>query len=137
MSSQNVRVARDAYDAFARQDIPGVLAAFDPDVEFKPPDAIPHGGLCRGHDEMVAFLQSLTETFEELRVEPDEFLDTQDRVIVLGTHRGSANGRSFETPFAHVWTMRDGRAVHWKEYIDPSQILSAVGWQAPASVAAA
>jgi ketosteroid isomerase-like protein len=85
---------------------------------------------------MVAFFRSLGDTFEELRVEPDEFLESRDRVIVLGAHRGSANGAAFETPFAHVWGFQGGKAVHWKEYLDSSQMLSALGWRAPASVAA-
>lgn len=135
MAEQNVEIVRAAYDAFARGDIPSVLAAFDPGVEFIPSDAFPHGGLCRGHEEMVAYFQTFATTYEQLEVQPDEFLDAGDHVVALGHERGRANGMSFVTPFAHVWTLRDGKAVHWKEYLDPAQELRAHGWQAPASVA--
>jgi ketosteroid isomerase-like protein len=136
VSTQNVRVMRDAYEAFARRDVPSVLAAFHPEIDFNPPDVIPHGGRCQGHDEVATYFGTLAETFEEFRVEPEEFLDTQDRIIVLGHHRGRANGRAFETPFAHAWTLEDGKAIHMKEYLDPAQMLRALDWQArPSRVA--
>jgi uncharacterized protein len=133
---ENAQLIREAYDAFARQDIPALLETFDLEIDFNPPDVIPNASRCRGHDETVAFFASLGETYDELRVEPEEYLEDGDRVVVLGTSRGSANGKDFETPFVHVWTVRDGKAVHMKEYLDPRQMIEAVGWQAPASVTA-
>jgi uncharacterized protein len=136
MSQQDVDTMRRAYDGFGRQDVEAVLAAFDADIDFHSSDVIPRGGQRRGHQEVTAFFGSLASTFEELEVAPDEFVDAGDRVIVLGIHRGRANGQRFETPFVQVWRMRGGKAVAMKEYLDPSQLLKAVGWQAPAGVGA-
>jgi ketosteroid isomerase-like protein len=32
-----------------------------------------------------------------------------------------------EVPFAHVWTMRDGKAVRFREYADSNLVAQAIG----------
>jgi ketosteroid isomerase-like protein len=44
MSAENVQVLRDGYAAFARQDVPAVMAAFDPGIEWNTPVSLPFGG---------------------------------------------------------------------------------------------
>jgi uncharacterized protein len=136
MPQTDAEVIRNAYAAFGRQDIPAVLGAFDEEIDFHAITAIPNGGPHKGHDEVASFFQSLGTTYEELRVELDEVLDAGSKLVGIGHLRGTARSTAFETPFVHVWTMRDGRALHMQEYIDPEQMLRALGWTEPAAVAA-
>ena len=131
MSQQDVETIRGGYEAFARQDIPAVLGLFDPGIEWDVSDALPVGGVHHGHDEVGRFFQSLAETYAELRVEPEDFLDAGEHVVVLGMHRGRGhNGYEFEARFVHVWDMRGGRAVRFREAADTAKILPAVEQQA-------
>jgi ketosteroid isomerase-like protein len=42
-----------------------------------------------------------------------------DRLIVFGHHEFDDGDR---IPFAHVWTLRDGRAAAFREYVDNSAL---------------
>jgi ketosteroid isomerase-like protein len=53
------------------------------------------------------------EVWEEFRLEPDEFVDGGDRVVVIGRWVGKGRGSGIEVqrPVAHVFTLHDGRVV--------------------------
>jgi uncharacterized protein len=116
-------IVRSGYEAFSRGDIPAVVAIFDPSIEWYAPDELPSGGTYRGPDKVVEFFSSLPQLYEELRVEPDRFIDAGDDVIVEGHHRGKVRGTAFEVGFAHVWTLAGGRAVRFREYMDSGKLL--------------
>jgi ketosteroid isomerase-like protein len=71
----------------------------------------------------VEFFSTLPGLYEELRVEPDRFIDAGDDVIVQGHHRGKVRGTAFEVGFANVWTLAEGRAVRFREYMDTGKLL--------------
>jgi ketosteroid isomerase-like protein len=126
MSQQDVDTIKGAYDAFARQDIDGVMAPLDDSIDWDVPTSVPWGGKYHGKEEVGGFFASLAEQLDELNVEPQELIDAGDRVIALGRHTGSVAGESFETRFAMVWTMRDGKAVAFAEYSDMAPIAKAL-----------
>jgi uncharacterized protein len=133
MSQQDVDTIRSAYDAFARQDIPAVLDAFADDIQWDVPDSLPFGGVFNGKEEVGRFFGTLGDYYDELRVEPDEFLEAGDRVVALGNHHGKVkDGDSFDARFAMVWTMRDGKAASFKEYTDTAPIDRALQAKATA-----
>ncbi len=126
MSQQDVDTIKGAYDAFARQDIEALMGGFDDAIAWDVPDSVPWGGSYRGKDEVGRFFASLPEHLDELNVEPQEFYDAGDHVVAVGRHHGNVKGEPFETRFAMVWTMRDGKAVAFKEYSDMAPIVKAM-----------
>ena len=53
------------------------------------------------------------------RAEPEHFIDAGDDLVVTGRFRGrSKGGQQLEAPFAHVWAMRNGKAVRFQNYVD-------------------
>lgn len=62
-------------------------------------------------------------------VEAEEFIDADGAVIALirwhGTGRGS--GVATEAEGAHVWELRDGKAVRWDIYRDRERALADAG----------
>jgi ketosteroid isomerase-like protein len=129
MSQQDVDTIKGAYDAFARQDIPGVMEAFDDAIEWDVPDSVPWGGSYRGKEEVGRFFGTLGEQLDELNVEPQEYIDAGDKVVATGRHHGHVKGQPFETRFAMVWTMSGGKAVAFKEYSDMAPIVKAMEGQ--------
>jgi ketosteroid isomerase-like protein/predicted ester cyclase len=118
---------RTGYDAFARQDIPTVLSLFDADIVWQTPESIPVlGGRYVGVDEVTKFFMTLPTVYAEFHVVPDRFLESGDDVTVLGHHRGTiaATGATFEIPFVHCWTLRDGKATTFTEYMDSAAMAS-------------
>jgi ketosteroid isomerase-like protein len=127
MSADDVQVIRDAYAAFARQDIPGVLAAFDEDISWTTPDSLPFGGAVRGHDAVVEFFGSLGRHFSEVSVAPQEYIDAGDVVVVIVRDRVTGPNGTAEAEAVHLWRMRGGKAVSFTEYADAAPVLQILG----------
>ncbi|MBV8879660.1 MAG: nuclear transport factor 2 family protein [Planctomycetaceae bacterium] len=79
------------------------------------------------------FLYSLYGCFE-LQFFPEEFLESGERVVVLGRHKGKAvrTGVPVDAPFVHLWTVRDGHLVHGRMFTDTAILREAMaGHPAP------
>src|SRR5262249_39675071 len=120
----NTAVVKAGYEAFARGDAEALMAAFDPEIEWNIPSSAGLGPQYRGIEAVTAFFGEISKVWDELHVEPDEILAIgDDRVLALGTHRGRVvGGGSVELPFAHLWTLRGGRATRFFEYTDAGMV---------------
>ena len=60
------------------------------------------------------------EWWEEFSAEPEEFIDAGAHVLVLGRYVGRAKGtgRRLDVPYAHLWTLREGKAVCFRQFLD-------------------
>ena len=59
---------------------------------------------------------------------PDEFIDAGDTIVVLGEYSGAykATGKSFKANFAHVWKIREGKAIRFVQYVDTLMVHRAL-----------
>ncbi|WP_219413676.1 nuclear transport factor 2 family protein [Pseudonocardia nigra] len=120
----NAVTVRRAYDAFARGDIPAVLAAMDPGIVWYSPEELPFGGRFEGPEEVVGFFRSLGETFDALEVVPDRILDAgPDHVVVEGRDVVTLGGERLEIGFLHLVTLHAGRITAFREYADTGKLL--------------
>jgi ketosteroid isomerase-like protein len=121
MSQQDVATMRSAYEAFNRGEIPAVLNAFDPAIEWNEPGGghAPRGTF-RGHQSVANdVFSTVPQNFEQFEARTDQFIDAADRLVVTGQFRGrTRSGQPVEVPFAHVWTMRGGKAAGFQNYVD-------------------
>src|SRR5436853_65844 len=79
----------------------------------------PFGGVYSGPQGAAEFFTKLSQSFAELRVEPEGFIDAGDTVVVPGRHRGrTVTGNAFDVPFVHVWTYRNGKVTAFTEVMD-------------------
>jgi ketosteroid isomerase-like protein len=125
MSDGNVELLKGAYDAFGRGDIPVVLGVLHEDVEWNVPAAVPQGRRVRGRDEVGGFFQNLVSIWSDFDVGVDDFVADGDRVCVIGRATGKVGDTKTGYGFVHAWTMRDGLAVRFDEYVDPDPELLA------------
>jgi ketosteroid isomerase-like protein len=125
----NTAVIRSGYEAFARGDVETLQSLFDPEIEWSIPTTLGYDTPYRGIAAVMGFFGEIQKLWDELHVEPEEILALgDDRVLALGTHHGRVvNGGSVDLPFAHLWTLRDGRATRFFEYTDGAVILQAQG----------
>jgi ketosteroid isomerase-like protein len=111
-----------SYEAFARGDLDAVTADMAEEIEWHQAQGLPHGGLYRSLAEVRrhVFAPLDADWWDEFVVTPSEFLDAGGEVVVLGRYRGTAKGtgRKLDVPFVHVWTLRDGRAVRFRQFLD-------------------
>jgi uncharacterized protein len=130
VSEENVEIVRRIYEAWRRSD-PAVFDAIDAEIELHPdPEAYWVGvnRTYRGHGGLTEYLRFVYEAFEDYRPEVESFLDAGDMVVTLAIEHGRGRGSGVEVESArtaHVWTMRDGKAVRLDLYLDRSRALKA------------
>jgi uncharacterized protein len=127
MSQENVDKARAFIDAHNRRDFDAAVESFDPDIDWVLP-AHQSSDSGRGPDEVRRFWEGLDETFEELRLDPQEFVDDGDQVATRLRYygRGKGSGIVVEGELYHqVVTFRDGRMVRIEYFTDWDKALEA------------
>jgi ketosteroid isomerase-like protein len=68
--------------------------------------------------------------FDDVTNVPEEVLDRGDDQVVAVQHatgRAKASGVQTDIRYAVVYTLRDGKIVRGREYIDRNQALEALG----------
>ena len=129
MSRENVESTRRAMDAFNRGEWESVLEWCDPAVEWVIAREHPNARTLHGRAEVRSYLEEWRETVGAFTFEISEFLPAGDLVLLSGRMRGrgTASGAELEVPLCLVATMRDGKAMHLREYLDRREALEAAG----------
>ena len=130
MSQENVEIVKRAGEALERRDWQAGTDLFDPNVELHGTvGGLEEGKILRGLSEIVrAFDTENDEVWEDHRIEPQEFIDAGDRVVVLQReYQRSKSGAELVIDTATVLDLRDGRIVRMQGYMNPAEALEAVG----------
>ncbi|QHA09868.1 DUF4440 domain-containing protein [Streptomyces broussonetiae] len=111
-----------AYEAFHARDVAALLDILDPEVQWVHPDGMADyglGGTRTGHQGVMGFLARVPAVVAGMRLHPQEFVESGDRVVVFGVRDvTSVSGRTQRLKFVHSWTLRDGRAVRMEDIFD-------------------
>jgi ketosteroid isomerase-like protein len=129
MSQENVEKSTGFLAAYNRRDFDAAVEFFHPEVEWVLP-AHQRADSCRGPGEIKRFWGGLDETFEELRLDPQESVDAGDQVAIRLRYygRGKASGIEIEGDLYHqVTTFRDGLMVRIEYFASWPEALEAVG----------
>lgn len=125
----NLETIKNLYQAFAQGNIPGVLGAFADDIEWTEAEGFPYGGTYVGANAILEnVFMKLGGEWEGFSAVPHELLDAGDNIVALGTYGGKykQTGKSMEVPFAHVWTLSDGKIVKFVQYTDTLKVAEAL-----------
>jgi ketosteroid isomerase-like protein len=131
MSQENVELVRSAFDALNREGLAALDQAhevFDSDVEIRAVGRLPDTDpVVRGRAALKTWFADLFASFD-LRVEPDEFLDAGDSVVVVFRQvaRGRASGAELTSRFAFVYGFRHGKISCIDGYRTKAEALEAV-----------
>jgi ketosteroid isomerase-like protein len=135
MSQEDVEIMRRGYAGFSGSGTPDVdrlIEFLDPEIEWRGPKEFPDLAEPRfGHEGVAEYMAKLNEAFDEYRMSPEEFIDAGDnRVLVFSREGGRGKGSQADVethPTAHLWTLRDGKAVRMQSYWERSDALEAAG----------
>jgi ketosteroid isomerase-like protein len=125
MSQGDRETLRLVYEAYNRGDWASALRAMHREIEWK----TTRTGTHRGHDEVRRFMEDMREPFEEVVVEPDEWFDHGERIVVFLRIRARPRGSDAiaENRVGHLWTMRDGKAIRCETFPRREEALEAAG----------
>ena len=127
MSQENVEVVREIYRLWEGGDFSSSEWA-DPDIEFVS-GAGPEEAVHRGIEAMAEAWREWLSAWEDFKVEPREFIEAGDDVLVLTEFRGrgKASGISVDAmPGGSLLTFRDGKVVRLATYTDRAKALEAL-----------
>ena len=127
---ENVQVVQRLYAAFQRGDFAAFLNTLADEVEWfvpGPQPILPWAGLHKGREQVAQFFTEYAQTAEIQQFEPREFIAQGERVVVLGYRRDrvKTTDRSFEGEWAQVFSLRAGKIVNFRGYIDTAAIVAA------------
>jgi len=118
----NLDTARSAYDAFGRGDLQALGELMAEDGSWLTSDELPLGGETRGRDAILGNMAQIPNYWSSFAVEPEEFIDAGEWVIVRGTQRAGSDGGEFESPFAHLIKFdSDGKIARGEFYADSAK----------------
>ena len=131
MSEQNVEIVRASWDAWSRGDMAALFEFYDPEVEWDMTHSyVPDMGVFHGHEGIREFFREWRIFFAEYYAEAEEFVGTDDGVVVRVRQggRGRSSTVGVEMPaYWQVYRLRDGRAARVEIYRDEADALEAVG----------
>ena len=124
-------IIKGLYDAFAKGDVPVVLGAMSPGIVWDEAEGFMYGGRYHGPQGVLeGVFARLGSEWEGFTVVPEKVVDGGDgEVVVFGRYSGRylATGKSTDVPFAHAWTVRDGKVIAFVQYTDTLVIAKDLG----------
>ena len=129
MSQGNVEIVGLAHERLNEGDMNGLIALCDADFVLDMSARTLNPKTYHGHEGIRRFYREVSEVWEEFRWVPLRFCVAADKVVVLlHSHgRGRGSGLEMARDAAMVWTVREGRAVSVRFYIDQAEALEAAG----------
>ena len=134
MSHENVEIVRRSFEVpngpDQRDGPEAVFEFLDPGIVWEVRSDLPDAKTYVGYEGIRGLFLAFREVLDETWYRPLEFIDAGDRVIVplRWGGRGKASGVEVVEPEeAWVFTLRNGKIVHVKEYATKYAALKAAG----------
>ena len=132
----NVRLVKRFYEAFARRDSLAQESLLDPEIEWVEPDVPGLWFSGRHYGKMQVFdqvINATTSRIDNFRLEMKKFFSVGEHVIAIGMCCGRVmtTDTDLQAWVAHVWTVRDGKAVRLQAFHDVSRWQQAIDIRRP------
>ena len=127
----NLKVVRDAYMAYRDRNFDALRNCLAKDVRWfaiGPPDLIPTAGTRYGRDQVEQYFAILDGTENIQSLEPKEFIVEGDKVVAMGDleRRVDSTGSLFQSPWVHVFTLRNGKISDFRSFYDTAAAVTAL-----------
>ena len=139
MSQENVELVRGLWEPFKGADYTAIdlddeairemTERFSSEVELRWSRSGPEARVYQGRDGVIQAFREWLEPFSEYYIEPLDFIEQEDRVIVPLRQWGigSTSGVSVEIEVTHVYEVRDNLVARVDEYDTLEEALEAAG----------
>ena len=130
MSAENVEIVRRVVESFNQEGVDlQTLELFDSDVELSEWPEGPDARTYRGREGMLRAQESWAEAWGWQQIEPREFVDLGDRVLVQLHHRARGKGSAIDVEIDtfNVFTLRDGLITRMELFTDEDGARRAAG----------
>ena len=137
MSQKNVEIVKRTYDgindAYKTGDyLQPIEEVCHPDVVLRTSGMFPESGEYHGYAGLREFTRNQAEAFEQMSVQPAEFVDAGDQILVPVRFGGKASGldlAQIHLQAAHLFEVRKGRVCKLVVYWDRERAFADLGLQ--------
>jgi hypothetical protein len=98
---------------------------FDPEVELHPPEGAVGGSLQRGYQGIVSNWRDLLATFDEFLIDPLEFQEAGEQVVVIQHNIGRMRDMEVDETHSVLFTLRDRRIARIEVFASRDGALEA------------
>jgi hypothetical protein len=138
MARENVEVVREAFRLWGLNpegglapidldrleevfegDTTAAAELFDPEVELHPPEGAVGGSLQRGYQGIVRNWSDLLATFDEFLIDPVEFHEAGEQVVVVQHNIGRMREMEVDETHSVLFTLRDRRIFRIQVFASP------------------
>jgi ketosteroid isomerase-like protein len=138
MSQENVEIVRAMWEPFKGLDATAIDwdtairqmgQPISPEIALRWSATGPEARVYRGIDGVIQAFREWVEPFSEYRVEPLDYIEVGDYVVVPNRQRGvgKASGAPVEIEVTNVYEFRNGQIVKVDEYDTLDEALEAAG----------
>ena len=118
-------VAQQYYGAIHAGDFDGLFDVLSEDctIEYYGPKDIPFAGIFNGKEKCKVFFGHVANDVVIKEFRQDEFIASGDKVAVTGhlTLQFNATGRIYDSEYAHILTIRDGKVARFRDFQDSAK----------------
>lgn len=129
LSSANIAIVRQLFDAYERKDWDGLVALLHPEVELHEWPEGPDSRVYRGADGIRSSREVWADAWESIEAQPYDFIDTGERVLVPLRTTAKGRGSSVEVAMDNfgVFTIRGSKVAKIEYFTDRDDALRAAG----------
>ena len=122
---------RAGFAALNRGDLDETASVLHRDAVWIPYLGMLEKEIYEGRDAIMTMVADLREHLSGFQVEPKEFIDRGDQVVVVveASGVGSGSGAEVTQRWAQLWSMRGGLAVRVEAFESRAEALEAAGLQ--------
>lgn len=129
VSRENIELIHRLVAAWNARDMDRWLELSAPDVEVVFPPDVPEPGPFHGRDELRAWAEGFMSAWDDFQAEIRQAIPAGEHVVVELYQRGHGRDTGIELEFTdwHVFSVRDGRIVRWRDYWTRAEAFEAAG----------
>ena len=129
MSEENVEAVKRSIAAYNRRDFQALQGVSHPDLELDWSASLGlEARVYQGRERVLSFYENLLDTFEEVDVQPDRFIESGDSVVVPNTtHMRGRDGIQTSVRSAFVFEVHGGFITRIRLYQETQEALEALG----------
>ncbi|MQA76324.1 MAG: DUF4440 domain-containing protein [Solirubrobacterales bacterium] len=129
MSHANLEKVTRTYEAWRAGGPERALRWMDPEIVWTALEDAPDAGVYRGHAGVLAYMNDWLRDFEDLRMDFEDVVETEDCVVAVqrGRGRGKGSGIEVDLRYAAVYDFRSGKLERVREFRTKELALQAAG----------
>lgn len=121
MMQTGIDVVRRHYEASARGDLGGMMAAITPRTQWTEMAGFPCAGTYVGADAIIEnVFKRIGEEWEGFRFDLEKLIDGGANVVAVGAYAGTcrASGKPMRVRTVHLWQVEDGSIRFFEQFTD-------------------